>query len=219
MAAPNESSWRPLISLSLKIGLALAVSYAAYDYFTRPGAGDGEAARQEESPLQADFYVHPSKTHISSYATADKLVGMDLWTREGWRWTVEPGDRLLAPLEKVTPTRVYEQDDELRIAFEKDGRPSSLAIGIGGRVFVDEIFFIEDPRELYGHWSEEDWERVEDHEAWIGMSEFQAAFSLGYGRPIDVSPGGQTRIVEFPGRPDAEPVTITFRSGIAAEVR
>lgn len=217
MAAPHETSWRPLISLSLKIGLVLAISYAAYDYFTRPGAG--EAEQQEESPLQADLYVHPSKTHISSYDTADRLVGMDLWTKEGWRWTVEPSDRLLAPLEKVTPTRVYEQDGELRIAFEKDGRPSSLAIGTGGRVFVDEIFYIEDPKELYSHWSEAEWERVENYEAWVGMSEFQAVFSLGYGRPIDVSPGGKTRIVEFPGRPDAEPVTITFRDGVASEVR
>jgi hypothetical protein len=144
---------------------------------------------------------------------------MDLWTKEGWRWTVEPGDRLLAPLERVTPTRVYEQGDELRIAFEKDGEPASLVIGTGGRVFVDEIFYIEDPEELYSHWSEEDWRRIRNHETWVGMSEFQAIFSRGYGRPIDVSPGGATRIVEFPGQPDTEPVVITFRDGAASEIR
>lgn len=219
MAGTDSISWRPLISLSLKIGMALAVSYAAYDYFTRPGAGALEAEQPRESPLQADLYVYPSKTHISSYATAAKLVGMDLWTKEGWRWAVEPGERLLAPLEKVTPTRVYEQDGELRIAFEKDEQPSWLAVGTGGRVFVDEMFFIEDPKELYSHWTDEEWARVENHEAWVGMSEFQAIFSLGYGRPVDVSPGGKTRIVEFAGQPDRAPVTITFRDGIASEVR
>jgi hypothetical protein len=51
------------------------------------------------------------------------------------------------------------------------------------------------------------------------MSEIQAIFSIGYGRPVDVSPGGKTRIVEFPGRPDAAPAVITFRDGIAAEIR
>ena len=219
MAATDQAAWRPLVSLSLKVGLALAVAYAAYDYFTRPGADSGEVEQRRESPLQADLYVLPYKTHISSYATADKLVGMELWTKEGWRWVLEPDERMLAPLEKITPTRVYQQDGELRIAFEKDGKPSWLAVGSGGRVFVDEIFFIEDPKELYSHWTDEDWARVENHEAWVGMSEFQAIFSLGFGRPIDVSPGGKTRIVEFPGPPEREPVTITFRDGIASEVR
>jgi hypothetical protein len=219
MAGTLEKPWMPLVSLSLKIGLALAVAYAAYDYFTRPGGEAGEAEQRAESPLQADFYVYPAKTHISSYATAGKLVGMELWTKEGWRWSVEPGERLLAPLEKVTPERVYEQGGELRIAFEKDNEPSWLAVGAGGSVYVDEVFFIEEPRALYDHWTEQDWQRVEAHEAWPGMSEFQAIFSLGYGRPVDVSPGGKTRIVEFAGRPGAEPVTITFRDGMATEVR
>ena len=77
MAAANEKPWMPLVSLSLKIGLVFALAYAAYDYFTRPGAGGGAVAERKESPLQADLYVHPSKTHISSYGTAGKLNGLD----------------------------------------------------------------------------------------------------------------------------------------------
>ncbi|MEZ5391768.1 MAG: hypothetical protein R2724_02565 [Bryobacterales bacterium] len=219
MSELQEKPWVPLVSLSLKVGLALALAYVAYDYFSRPDTGEEAAEQTQESPLQADLYVYPAKTNISTYETAQRLVGMDLWTKEGWRWTVEPGDRLLAPLEKVVPTRVYEHDGELRIEFDKDDKKSWLGIGVGGRVFVDEIFFIEDPEELDGHWTEQDWERVRNHEAWTGMSEHQAIFSLGYGRPVDVSPNGKTRIVEFPGRPDAEPVVITFRDGVASEVR
>jgi hypothetical protein len=219
MSEANQKAWLPLVSLSLKVGLTLAVAYAAFDYFTRPGAGAGGTKEQTESPLQADLYVYPAKTHISTYDSAKKLEGMELWTKEGWRWTAKPGERLLGPLEKVVPTRVYRQDGELRIAFEKEGEPAWLAIGTDGRVFVDEIFFIENPEELYSHWTEEDWRRVRAHETWTGMSEIQAIFSIGYGRPVDVSPGGKTRIVEFPGRPDAAPAVITFRDGIAAEIR
>ena len=219
MSETREKPWLAIVSVSLKIGLVLALAYVAYDYLTRPGAGGGAPPERRETPLQADQYVHPSKTNISTYASAKRLEEMDLWIKEGWRRSAEPGERLLGPLEKVTPTRVYEQDGELRIAFDKDGKPSWLAVGEGGRVFVDDIFFIEDPAKLYAHWSEEDWRRVRKHETWIGMSEMQAIFSLGYGRPLDVSPGGQTRIVEFPGRPEKEPAVITFRDGIATEVR
>jgi hypothetical protein len=219
MSETSSKPWMPLVSLSLKVGLALAVAYAAYDYFTRPGASGGQPKKEKETPLQADLYVHPSKTHITRYASAQKLVGMDLWAKEGWRWPVEPGARLLGPLEHVKPTRVFEQDGELRIAFEKDGQASWMAVGSGGRVFVDDIFFTEKPEELYKHWPEQDWQRVRSHETWMGMSEMQAIFSLGYGRPLDASPGGQTRIVEFPGPPGGKPVVITFRNWLATEIR
>jgi hypothetical protein len=215
----TEKPWVAVVSVSLKIGLVLALAYVAYDYVTRPGVGAGAPPGRRETPLQADQYVHPSKTNISTYASAKRLEGMELWIKEGWRRAAEPGERLLGPLERVTPTRVYEQDGELRIAFEKDGKASWLAVGEDRRVFVDDIFFIEDPIELYAHWSEEDWRRVRNHETWIGMSEMQAIFSLGYGRPLDVSPGGQTRIVEFPGRPKEKPAVITFRAGTATEIR
>ena len=216
MSEPRRANWIPLVSLSLKIGIVLALGYAAYDYFTRPAVGERQARR--ESPLQADLYVHPKRTHIGSYSTAQRLVGMELWTKEGWRWATEPGGRRLEPLEKVVPTRVATRGDELRLAFQRDGRTESVQIGGAGRVWVDEIFFIEEPRELYSHWTEEDWERIARGEAWAGMSEMQAIFSLGAGRPVDVSPGGETRIVEFAGRPEAPALLIRFRKGIADEV-
>ena len=215
----QDEEWVSYVSVSLKIALALAVGYVAFDWLTRPSVGPSDAEVRER-PLQADLYVVPPKTNITRYATAQRLVGMDLWVRGGWGLAAQPGDRWLAPLEKITPTRVFERDGDLLIRFEKAGRPAELVVGKGGAVYVDELLFSKDPRELYGHWSEETWKKIEAGEAEPGMSEFQVGFALGSGTPVDVSPGGATRVVEYRAREVAglAPMRVVFRGGIADTV-
>lgn len=215
----QDQEWVTYVSLSLKIGLVFALGYVAYDYATRPSAEPAAQAQQEE-PLHEDLYVHPIPTNITRYATADRLVGMDLWVKAGWTLAAEPGEQWLAPLEKLTPTRVFERGGDLWIGFERNGKPAELAVGKAGRVYVDDLFFAEDPRELYDHWSEESWEKVAAGEVSPGMSEFQAAFALGAGVPSRVSPGGATRVVNYRAREnvDLPPLQITFVDGRAQTI-
>ena len=210
----QDQEWVTYLSASLKVGLVLALLYVGYDYATRPGAEPLEKARVEE-PLHEDLYVHPTKTNITRYSTADRLVGMDLWVQSGWTLAAEPGEQWLGPIEKVTPTRVFERDGELLIGFERDGKPAQLAVGQAGRVYVDDIFFAEDPRELYSHWSEESWAKIADGVVEPGMSEFQVTFALGAGVPSRISPGGSTRIIEYRARTVAglPAYEVTFQDG------
>jgi hypothetical protein len=215
----QDQEWVTYVSLSLKIGLVLAVGYVAYDYFTRPSADPVEGARKEE-PLHEDLYVHPLKTNITQYATASRLVGMDLWVKAGWTLTAEPGGQWLEPLEKITPTRVFERDGDMWIEFDRDGKTARLMVGSGGRIYVDDVLFAQDPREIYEHWSEESWAKVEAGEVEVGMSETQVVFALGAGSLVRASPGGATRVVEFTARQVAglAPVRVTFREGRAESI-
>lgn len=212
----QDQEWVTYVSLSLKIGLALAVGYVAFDYFSRPGADPALETRTEE-PLHEDLYVHPLKTNITSYATASRLVGMDLWVQAGWSLAAEPGEQWLKPLEKITPTRVFERDGDMLIEFEREGRKARLAVGRSGRIYVDDVFFAQDPRELYDHWSEESWAKVEAGEVEVGMSETQVFFALGAGGVTRTSPGGSTRVLEFRAREVAglKPMRVTFQEGRA----
>ena len=215
----QDQEWVGYVSISLKVGIVLALAYVAFDYATRPGAEPVEEARQEE-PLHEDLYVYPLKTNITRYETADRLVGMELWVKAGWTLVAEPGEQRLGPIEKVVPTRVFERDGDLLIGFERDGKPATLVVGKAGRVYVDDIFFAQDPRELYDHWSDESWAKVEAGEVEPGMSEYQVAFALGAGVPSRVSPGGSTRIVEYRAREAAglPAVQVTFREGRAESI-
>ncbi|MBI1354173.1 MAG: hypothetical protein GC160_07490 [Acidobacteria bacterium] len=215
----HEQEWVGYVSVSLKVALVLAVGYVAFDWFTRPSAAPVET-QVEEKPLQEDLYVVPPKTNIASYATAKKLVGMDLWVRAGWALTAQPGDRLLPPLAKITPKKVFQRDGALWLGFFLDSQSAEVMVGNGGVVYVDDIFFSKDPKELYSHWSEQDWQKIEAGQAEPGMSETQVNFALGAGAASRVSPGGATRIVEYRAREAAglEPLRVTFRDWIAQSV-
>ena len=44
---------------------------------------------------------------------------------------------------------------------------------------TDEIFFYDDPHELYKHWGPEVWKAVDEHRVILGMSEREVELSLG----------------------------------------
>jgi hypothetical protein len=45
--------------------------------------------------------------------------------------------------------------------------------------YTDEIFFYDDPHELYKHWGPEIWKAVDAHQVILGMNERQVELSLG----------------------------------------
>ena len=216
---PEESmDWRGIVSVSLKVAVVLAALYLGVDYLRRISRTPLEREDYSKIKLHEDQYVHPPKSHISRYETAGKLVGMDLWVMEGCRWPYEPGGRRFGPIEKVTPTRLFRQGEEAWIEFVADGKPAKFRIGAAGRIYVDEVFYFKDPRELYKHWSDEDWRTVEAHEVAKGMSEIQATFALGMGAVARQS--GSTRVVDFSACEalGVSPVRITFREGVADSI-
>lgn len=85
----------------------------------------------------------------------------------------------------------------------------------GYNFFTDEIFFYDDPHELYKHWGTAMWQHVDKHEAVLGMSENQAMMSLGQ----VITPHGDKmgdRSVTYDN--DGHPVTITFESNKAVKI-
>jgi hypothetical protein len=45
--------------------------------------------------------------------------------------------------------------------------------------YTDEIFFYDDPHELYKHWGPKIWQAVDSHQVILGMNERQVELSLG----------------------------------------
>lgn len=116
--------------------------------------------------------------------------------------------------EKVAPDAM----DEVNIIFELPGASPplrSVTIGHCGRescrFYVDDMFFLKDPRALYSHWPPEIWQSIERGEVRTGMSETQISFALGYPIPLPKESASYSgdRVVEFrpPKRP---PVRVIF---------
>jgi hypothetical protein len=228
----------------IQIALALVVVIvgvrAGYILYQRHE--DNLAAQKQEQAKKAgysnaDYYVVPKKLHPFDLKSAQELTRQPVWVKEGYRYTYyryvpmvksvdfahEAG--LLGPLERL------ELKDVMAVAapggrrqvvatFEKDGHSYAVPIGFETegqyKIYSDEMFFVEDPHELYKHWPADVWQAVAQHEVKPGMNELQADFAVGMGA-LDAGSSSAERTLRYPN--GGKPVVVIYRGGNAAEVK
>lgn len=197
-----------------------------------------EPAKPAPAPrLSTDAYVLPPKLNAHDPVSAKALEGKTVWVRTGHSLTAFHASSAgadfnrqagtLPPLarlevEKVIVQKAPKADRQLMAIFKQQNKPGLLAASIGvGRgdfwaVYIDELFFLKDPRELYNHWPTEVWQTIEKNEVRPGMNELQAGFALGLGIPQ----GGGTfgnRTLEF--QPPGRKVQVTFVNDRATDIK
>jgi hypothetical protein len=79
----------------------------------------------------------------------------------------------------------------------------------------DEIFFYDDPHQLYKHWGAATWAHIDKHEVVLGMSENQAMMALGQVMKPDSNNTGD-RDVTYDN--DGHPITIQFVNNKAVRI-
>ena len=142
----------------------------------------------------------------------------------------------LGPIERLEIKDVFEQpvrvpmtagdqkisviQQQLLAAFEKDGTwyavPVGRKSGSDYQIYADEMFYYQEPRELYKHWPADVWSAIEKHEPKPGMNELQAGFAIGMGVP-EISHEEGVKVVKYPN--GGKPIQITYRNGRAAEIK
>jgi hypothetical protein len=223
------------IQIALLLAIAVTGVRAGYIVYTRRSQM-AEQTTKQAPPLNPDYYVIPKKLYPYDLKSARQLTEQPVWVKEGYRFTYYPYDMkfrhtdfsheagLLLPIEKLQIKDVVADvapgNQHVVIAtFAKDGRTYALQIGTvqggGFQIYSDEIFFIQDPRELYKHWPADVWEAIEQHEVKAGMNEFQADFAIGMGVP-EPSSNADSKTVKYPN--GGKPISITFRNGKAVEI-
>jgi hypothetical protein len=224
------------IQLSLGAAMLIAGIRTAYILYERHEAEQPEIKR--ELPLNADYYVIPKKLHPYDLPSAKELTKQPVWVKEGYRYTYYPyQDRhtdfkheagLLLPIEKLQIADVVTDTSpgnpgqrQVLAVFGRDGKSYAVPIGsVKGsdyQIYSDEMFYIQDPRELYKHWTAETWAAIEQHEVKPGMNELQADFAIGMGIPEQSSNPQLVKTVNYPN--GGKPLSITYRNGQAAEIR
>jgi hypothetical protein len=104
--------------------------------------------------------------------------------------------------------------------FQKEGKSYAVPIGFEAdgqyKIYSDEMFFVEDPHELYKHWPAEVWQAVEQHEVKPGMNEMQTDFAVGMGVP-GAGASSAEKTVRYPN--GGKPLVVIYREGKAAEIK
>lgn len=214
--------WLFWFRLAIKVALVVGAVYLAYHFYERNRIANMTIGEQPtKRNLPSDAFVFVPKSYATDLASArERLTGKPLWIREGYRWAYQPGERLFEPLERIVPLAFETRGREVVLLFEKEGERHSFVIGTVQRVFVDDIFFVKDPKEIYDHWTDEMWDAAAQGIVEVGMSEVRIGFALGVGQVVRQSPGGMTRIVDYKQCAAAglEPVRVTYRDHVAASI-
>ena len=188
---------------------------------------------QQEVALDADAYVMPKKLHPQDLQDAKELTKQPAWVRAGYQIVYYPFNGhtdfkqesgKLAPIEKldikdVVVDRPPQGEKQVMAVFEKDGKRYAFTIGNAEdnsyKIYSDDILFIQDPHELYKHWTADVWQAIDNHQVKPGMNELQASFAVGVGVPEGMGTGNP-RVVNYPN--NRHPLRVTFDNGKATEI-
>jgi len=186
-----------------------------------------------------DYYVIPKKLHPYDVKSAKQLTLQPVWVKEGYRYTYfryDPASKhvdfehdagMLLPIERleikdVVTARLPGKGGRLQVMamFQKEGKAYAVPIGYEANeqytIYSDEMFFVEDPHDLYKHWSADVWQAVEQNEVKPGMNEMQADFAIGMGVP-DAGDTSYEKTVRYPN--GGKPVVVVYHDGKAAEIK
>jgi|SRR5215831_1175079 len=234
---------RKKIQLALLAAFVVATLRAGYIFYQRHEEGlaaERSKRGQQVGYSNADYYVNPKKLYPYDLKSAKQLTEQPVWVKEGYRYTyfayqaatkhVDFGHDagLLGPIEKLNiadvvlaSNAVSGQPKQVVAVFQKDGNPYAVPIGYksengGFKIYSDEIFYIQDPRELYKHWPRDVWQAVEQHQVKQGMNEMQADFAIGMGVP-DAGDTSYEKTVRYPNA--GKPLVIVYQGGKAADIK
>lgn len=194
-------------------------------------------AKNEPKLLNPDYYVMPKKLYPYDLKSAKQLTKQPVWVKVGYAYPFYSyeGHRTdfsheagkLGPLQELEIKDVvtgvfpkYPSERQVLAVFDNGGKSYATPIGNeNGRefkLFSDDMFFIEDPHQLYNHWSAGIWQAIDQHQVKAGMTELQVDFAIGIGL---LEPGGDEtdRTLDYPN--GGKPLTISFHDGKATEVK
>jgi hypothetical protein len=224
------------IQFLLVVAILLAGARTAYIFYERHEE-QTQQTRKQTPPLDPDYFVTPKKLYPYDLKSAQELTKQPVWVKVGYAVTYFPYDtsahhadfahpsgRFL-PIEKLQVQRVVTdvppggEDRQVMAVFEKNGRNYAFSVGRvtrGNYYFImNDLLFIQDPHQLYDHWSPEIWQAIDAHQIKAGMNELQAVMAIGMGIPQGSGNFGSRTLQYSNG---GHPLTVRFEGGKAVEI-
>ena len=233
----EEAKKRIQIALALAIVVAgVRAGYILYQRHENYVAAQERQQARNAGYSNADYYVTPKKLYPYDLKSAKQLTRQPVWVKEGYRYTYYPYDEarkkaafgheagLLLPIERLEikdlVTDVAGGKRQLMAVFQKEEKSYAVPIGFESdgqyKIYSDEMFYIEDPHELYQHWPADVWQAIGHHEVKPGMDELQADFAVGMGVP-DAGQSSDEKTVRYPN--GGKPLVVNYSGGKATEIK
>jgi hypothetical protein len=236
-------TWQKIVLITL--GMALVVGIRIYFIQRERNAPMAVKPQAPERKLTADDLVTPRKLYIDNVESAKALNGKTVWVQSGYALDYYPyaGHRVdfahqagvLPSIEPLAIKDIITQKAPANLAMRvplgdkqvfavftmpNDAKDYATAIGFikgaDSTYFCDQIFYYDDPHQMYHFWPANIWAGVDAHQAVVGMNELQAAMALGVLQQSQSSDIGN-RTVDYEAGP--KKWTVTFQKDKATSVK
>jgi hypothetical protein len=200
---------------------------------------NAKVVKKEAPPLNPDFYVSPRKLYPYDVKSAKQLTRQPVWVKVGYFYPFYAYDTAAHHTDfsheagKLLPLQKLEIKDVVSSVSPKTGGVQVLAVFThagksyatpiaadrgGGdlKFYSDDMFFVEDPHQLYKHWPADIWQAIDQHQVKPGMTDMQADFAIGIGL-MDPSSDSIDKKMNYPN--GGKPLTITYHDGKAIDIR
>jgi hypothetical protein len=198
--------WQKVGIITLIVLIAFGIRiYFIYRERHQPAAPPQVAERQ----LTRDELVIPRKLYIDSIDSAKALDGKTVWVQSGYSLDyypyashrvqfshpagVLPSVQALQIKDIITQktpaslaTRVPKGDKQVFAVFTMPGDPGkdyATAVGFfqgtDSTFYCDQVFYYDDPHQMYKFWGPKIWAAIDQHHPIAGMNELQTAMALG----------------------------------------
>ena len=236
MMSPEAKQKIQLVLLLAFVVAGLRAGYILYQRHEDKLAAEKQKKAEDAAFANRDDYVTPKKLYPYDLKSAKQLTQQPVWVKEGYRYTYYGYDAArkrvdfaheagtLLPIERlnikdVVTAAVPGGKRQVMAVFQKEAKSYAVPIGFEAdeqyKIYSDEMFYIEDPHQLYKHWSADVWQAVERHEVKPGMNEMQADFAVGMGVPDAGGSSGKT--VHYPN--GGKPLVVVYQDGKAVEIK
>jgi hypothetical protein len=200
---------------------------------------------RQERQLTDDDIVQPRKMLIDDVKSAKDLVGKPVWIQAGYQLDYYPfagrqvnfshrvgllptTERLQVEdivTQKAPPkaaTRIPHGNEQVFVVFTLPNDSKKYATAVGylagadSKFYCDDIFYYDDPHQMYKHWPPDVWQAIDEHQPKAGMNELQVSMALGQVQTSDsTNYGNRTVHYDVAGKP----WTVSFEHNHATEVR
>jgi hypothetical protein len=208
----------------------------------RPGVVPHPA---EETHLSDEEMVQPRKLFIDDLKSAKDLIGKPVWIQAGYELNYYPyirhrvdfahkvgvlpsvqrleiQDIVLEKVPATVETRIPRGSAQAFAVFTMPGDTKEYATAVGtiqgsdSTWYCDNVFYYDDPHQMYNFWPTDLWQAVDAHQPRPGMTELETAMALGVMQQSDSSNYGN-RTVEY--NAGGKHWSVTFENDKATQVQ
>lgn len=181
---------------------------------------------------------------VNSVKSAQQLAGMKVWMQNGYLFHYFPYQHgrvdyarsagLVPPMQELKIQQITTQrkprhvkthipggNEQVLAVFTMPGNQQTYALPIGytegknSDFYCGQMFFYNDPHQIYAYWPQSVWTAIEKHEVVEGMTLLQAQAALGSNQQIKTGKNGEQIVTYDTG---TKKWTVTFKGDKAVSV-